>query len=343
MFRFIVRCLAASALLLPLMSTARPAGAEPFQIIITEPETPLAPNSVIDLADRMGYYKKAGVDVQLIRVRATPSAIAALRSGQGDMANISLDIALQLVARDQMKLHGVISPDKALPFVIVGKKALTAPKQVEGKIFGVGQIGSVDYVQTRNVLANLGVDVDKVRYLAVGQPMVRAQSLMAGQIDATTITLGTWLTLPHRDELSMVLDQNDYYRAAPFVTKLSVVTEETAKKKQKEVEAVVRATIVASRDFAAHPELWVDAMVQARPDVPREELEVLAKAYAKNWSVNGGLDAAELQATTDALYKTDDFKSLPRKVEPAEWIDRSFVDTVLGDLGDYKAAANVPN
>jgi NitT/TauT family transport system substrate-binding protein len=341
MLSFAIRFLAVMAMLTPALFAAPKAAADPFQIIITEPETPLAPNSVIDLADKMGYYKKAGVDVQLIRVRATPSAIAALRSGQGDMANITLDIALQLIARDQMKLRGVFSPDRALPFVIVGKKGLTSVKQLEGKVFGVGQIGSVDYVQTRNVLNNLGVDIDKVRYLAVGQPTVRAQSLSAGQIDATTITLGTWLTLPTKDALDLILDQGAYYKAAPFVTKLNVVTEETAQKKHKEVEAVVRATITASRDFAAHPEMWVEAMLRARPDVSREQLEVLAKAYANNWSVNGGLDAADLTATTDALYKNEEFQSLPRHVAPSEWIDKSFIDTVLRELGEYKAAANV--
>jgi NitT/TauT family transport system substrate-binding protein len=329
-----------AAFIAPVLTGAPQAAADPFRIIITELETPLVPNSVIDLADQMGYYKKAGVDVQIVRVRATPSAVAALRSGQGDMANISLDIALQLIARDQMKLRGVISPDRALPFVIVGKKGITSVKQLEGKIFGVGQIGSVDYVQSRNVLSNLGVGVDKVRYLAVGQPSVRGQSLLAGQIDATTVTLGTWLTMPSKDTLDMVLDQTAYYEAAPFVTKLSVVTDETAKNKKTEVEAVVRATITASRDFAMHPEMWVDAMVKARPDVPRGQLEELAKAYAKNWTVNGGLDDADLAATTDALYKTDDFQSLPRKVAPSEWIDKSFIETVLRELGEYKAAAN---
>src|SRR4051794_37127789 len=84
------------------------AAAAPFRIIITETETPLVPNSVIDLANRLGYYKKAGADeVELVRVQQTPSAVAALRSGQGDMANIALDSALQLVARNQMKLKGV--------------------------------------------------------------------------------------------------------------------------------------------------------------------------------------------------------------------------------------------
>jgi len=249
------------------------------------------------------------------------------------MANVNFDIAVQLVARDQLKLKGVISPDKALPFMIIAKQGVTSPKDLEGKVFGVGQVGSTDYVQTRTVLANLGVDIDKVKFLPIGQPAVRAQSLVTGQIDATTVALGTYLNLPGHDALSVVLDDAAYYKAAPFVTKLSVVTAETAQKKQKEVAAVVEATLAASRDFSAHPELWVDGMVQARPDVPRAQLEQLAKAYAGHWSIDGGLNDAELTATTDALYKSPDFKDLPRKVEPKEWIDTSFIDAARKKLG----------
>ena len=307
-----------------------PASAEPFRIIITEPETPLVPNSVIDLADQLGYYKKAGVDVELVRVKATPAAVAALRSGQGDMANIGTDIALQLVARDQMQLRGVISPDKALPFLIVAKKDITTPKQLEGKVFGVGQIGSVDYVQSRMALAKLGVNIDSLKFLAVGQPMIRAQALAAGQIDATAVTIGTWLTLPSQDGLAVLLDQNVYYQAAPLVTKLNVVTADTAKNRHREVAAVVQAILAASRDFAKDPQIWVDAMVKARPDVKREQLEVLAKAYANSWQVGGGLDEKELEFTTDAFYRSEDFKDIPRRVEPKDWIDRSFIDGAAG-------------
>ncbi len=318
-----------------LSIVAAPTGrAEPFRIIVTEPETPLVPNSVIDLADQLGYYKKAGVDVELVRVRATPSAVAALKSGQGDMANIGLDIALQLVARDQMQLRGVVIPDKALPFIVVAKKEIATPKQLEGRVFGVGQIGSVDYVQSRLVLGNLGVGVDSLRFLAVGQPMIRAQALLAGQIDATAVTLGTWLTLPNKDGLSVLIDQSAYYKAAPLITKLNVVTADTAKNRRMDVEAVVGAIIAASRDFAANPELWVDAMAKARPDVQREQLEALAKAYANSWVADGGLSDSELAFTTDAFYKSDDFKDIPRRVAPAEWIDHSFVDTALHSLGE---------
>jgi len=317
---------AAFAVLLAIMLSSV-AVADPFRIIVPEPETPLVPNSVIDLADRLGYYKREGVEVELIRVKATPAAVAALRSGQGDMANIGTDIALQLIARGQMDLKGVISPDRALPFLIAAKKSITTPKQLEGMAFGVGQVGSVDYVQTRIVLAKLGVDSDKLRYLAVGQPTVRAQALAAGQIDATALTIGSWLTMPDKDGLAVLVDQPSYYTAAPMVTKINVVTAETARARNREVGAVVRAIIAASRDFARDPKLWVDAMVAARPDVKREQLEQLAEAYRGSWSVSGGLDPRELAFTTDALYKSDDFKDITRRVMPDDWIDRSFIDS----------------
>lgn len=327
------------AALFALVLMPRAVMAAPFTIIITELETPLVPNSVIELAEALGYYKAEGVEVKILRVGATPSAVAALRSNQGDMANLGFDIALQLVARGQMKLRGVISPDKALPFIIVSKTDIKSPKALEKRIMGIGRIGSVDYVQTRNVLEHYQVDVNSLRYLPLGQPGVRGQALVAGQIDATAVTVGTWLTLPNKTNLHVLVNQADYFAAAPFITKLSVVTEDTAKKRAKEIEGVVRATIKASRDFAAKPELWVNAMVKARPDVKRAELETLAAAYAPNWSVNGGLDAPSLAYTTDGMYQNEELKDMKTRVAPAEWIDTSFIDTVLKAMGTAPAPA----
>jgi NitT/TauT family transport system substrate-binding protein len=54
------------------LAVIAPAQADPFKLIVTETETPLVPNSVADLAIKLGYYKKAGVDVELVRVQQTP-------------------------------------------------------------------------------------------------------------------------------------------------------------------------------------------------------------------------------------------------------------------------------
>src|SRR4051812_26490131 len=299
-----------------------------FRIIITELETPLVPNSVIDLADRLGYYKRAGIEIELIRVQQTPSAGAGLRSGPGDMANIRFDTALPLIARDQMRLKGVVSPDKALPFIIAAKKAIAQPKQLEGRSFAVSRIGAVDYSLSRLVLAKLGVAVDKLDYLAVGQPAVRATSLVSGQVDATTVSIGIWTSLPDRSGLTMLTVQASFYKGAPLISKVNVVTEETAKSKGKEIRAVVRGIMLASRAFAADSKLWVDAMAKARPDIARAALEELAEAYKASWDVNGGLNLEEAKFTTENQYEGPDFKDLKR-IEPGQWIDTSFIDSVL--------------
>ena len=155
---------------------ATPANAA-FKIIVTHLEPPLVPNSVIDMALQLGYYKKAGVDVEIVRVQQTPSAVAALRSGQGDMANIGFGDAVQLIAREQMDLKGVISPDKALPFIIAAKKDITSPKQLEGKTFGVSRVGAVDYSLSRTVLNKLPRKPERTQLSRAGWPGVFTRAL----------------------------------------------------------------------------------------------------------------------------------------------------------------------
>ena len=312
------------------------AGAEPFHIIITETELPLVPNSVIDLAGRLGFYRQAGVEVELVRVQQTPSAVAALHSGQGQMANIGVDAALQLLARGQMKLKGVISPDKALPFLLVAKKQYTTPKQLEGKVFGVGRLGSVDYKLSRLVLAKYGANPDTLQYLTVGQPAARAASLVAGRIDATAISIGVWSGLPDKSGLTLLVDEGDFYKAAPFLTKLNVVTDDVAQTRARDVQGVVRGIMMASRAFAANPDIWVDAMEKARPDWKRADLAALAQAYRLSWAVNGGLNLTDLAFTTNMLYRDPEWSDLTR-ISPADWIDTHFVDAVLADSGTVPA------
>jgi NitT/TauT family transport system substrate-binding protein len=315
-----------------------PASTDSFQIVVTDVEPPVAPNSVIELAQRLGYYARQGVNVKLLRVQGTPIAVAALSAGQGDMANISVDTVLQLVARRQLALKGVISPNKALPYVVVAKNSITSVRMLEGKVVGIGRIGSVDYLQMRNVLERLGVRVDALRYLSVGQPAQRGQALAAGQIDATTMTIGSWISMPTHNGLHVLVDEKTFSTTAPFLTKLSVVTPETQHRRGREIAAVVRATILASRDFAMHPEIWANAMAEIHPEIPRARLDELALAYRDEWSVNGGLDVENAAYTANQLYKTPDFKALPRRVPVSEWIDTSYIKAALKQYGVFAKA-----
>ena len=320
------------AAVLALASVGPVAAAEPFRLIVTDLEPPLVPNSVMDLALELGYFEKEGVEVELVRVQQTPSAIAALRAGEGEMANISVDSVLQLVGRDQIKMKAVVSPNKALPFIIASQADITGPAELEGRSFGVGRVGSLDHSLSSKVLQKNGADTAKLQFVAIGQPNVRAQALAAGHVDATTMSVGVWMALPDKAGLHVLVDQHEYYSAAPVVQKVNVVTDAVLAERREDVAAVVRALILISRDFAADPRKWVDAMAQARPNTPPESLAQLATAFAGSWSVNGGLNRHELEFTMGWSYEGPDLAGV-RRVDLSEWVDFSLVDEVLRAVG----------
>jgi NitT/TauT family transport system substrate-binding protein len=323
-----IRTLSRALAVFCLAGFALPASAAPFHLITTDLEPQLVPNSVMDLAESLGYFDREGVDVELVRVQQTPSAVAALQAGEGEMANISVDAALQIVAREQMALKAVVSPNKSLPFLIAGKDTIATAADLAGHSFGIGRVGSLDHSLSSKVLASRGVDPTSLEIVAIGQPNVRAQALAAGRIDATTMSVGVWLALPDKAGLHVLVDPDAYFDAAPVLNKVNVVPDEVLATRRDDVEKVVAALVKASRDFARSPDIWVDAMASARPDVDRETLQTLAASFVKAWSVNGGLNREEVEATVAWTYATPDFADL-RPVGFDEWVDLGPLESVL--------------
>jgi NitT/TauT family transport system substrate-binding protein len=330
-----LRRLASAAAL--AIAIAAPAAADPFRLIVTDTETPLVPNSVMELAEQEGYFDRAGVEVEFVRVQQTPLAMAALRSGEGEMANVALESLLQATAQGATDLRGVMSPNKSLPYLIAGRGEIDALGDLAGKRFGIGRVGSVDHLLSMRVLEAAGVDVSKLELVALGQPQARAQALLAGQIDATTMGIGSFTAIDDDPQVSVLVDVDAYYRAAPILSKLNVVRTETLAERGAEVEAVIEAISLASRDFAADPSRWVGAMRTARPDVPEADLKLLSEAFAGSWSVDGGITPAELEEAQAWLQQTEDFAG----VTPAPldaWADFAPLDHVLAKIGAAEPA-----
>ena len=315
-----------------LAALASPTLAAPFRLIVTDLEPPLVPNSVMDLAVSLGYFERENVDVELVRVQQTPLAVTALQAGEGEMANIGVDSLLQLVASGQLDLRAVTSPSKSLAFMIVAQDSVDDVASLAGHSFGIGRVGSVDQGLSRQVLASMDIDLDSLELVALGQPAARAQALAARQIDATTMSLGTWVTLPDKTGMHVLVDQDQYFYAAPVVSKVNVVTPEVLEARRPEVVAVVTALTKLARDIVQDPTIWVDAMAQARPDLNRADLESLAEAYSQSWSVNGGLSANELAFTADWNFESPDFADL-KPLTMDQWVDFSVTDEMLANIG----------
>jgi NitT/TauT family transport system substrate-binding protein len=334
MIRTVLTLSLKSLALVALLSTA--ASAAPFRLIVTHLEPPLVPNSVMDLAVELGYFEREGVEVELVRVQQTPSAIAAILSGEGEMANVGLDALLQLVARGESGLRAVISPNKSLPFLIAAREDVATAADLAGRSFGIGRPGSLDQSLSTRVLAASGVDMNSLDVVALGQPEARAQALAAGRIDATTMSIGVWQVLPNKEGLHVLVDADAYFAAAPVVNKVNIVSRAALAERRDEIKGVMRALLRISRDFAKTPGGWAEAIAPFQPAIAADELAALDAGFAQSWSVNGGMNAGQLAYSADWLAETEDFADLDLPAL-AEWADLSLIAEVLDEIGTDSA------
>ena len=323
-----IRCFVLGLLLSLLLGT--PAFA--FTVVVTEPATPLVPTSVIELAQRLGYFAREGVDVRLLRVNGTPMAIVALSAGQGDLAEISLESLLKLNARGETRFRAISAPARSLSYVIVARDGIKSLQDLKGVSYGIGQTGTLDDTLTRTVLRRLGVDPEHLKLAAVGNPQLRLKALQAGKIDATTISYASWMTFPEKAGLHILLSKDAYFQAAPVVAKVNVVSTQTLRDRRSDVGKVVAALLKLARTFAADPQRWAVGMQGARPDVPEGELRSLAESYAADWCVDGCFGPDELASSAQIFQAAPGFPA-GKSPRLADWTDRSILSDVLATIG----------
>ena len=264
-------------------------------------------------------------------------AMAALLTGQGDMANVAIDAVLRLASRDQLGARAVISPNKSFPYLIVARSGIGSVAALAGTTFGVGRVGSLDYSLTREVLRAKGIEIDKITMLAAGTPEIRLKALAAGRIDATTVSAASWSTFADKSIAHVLVDDGEFFRIAPVVAKVNIVPDKVLARRRGDVVRVVAALIKASRDFSRTPDDWAVAMGAARPDIGRETLVELARSFKTSWSVNGGLSHPELDFTARWMFQSPEFRDL-KPVALRDWVDFSVVDEVRATLGDDPSA-----
>src|ERR1700682_5135958 len=87
---------------------------------------PALPESTLWLARDLGFYQKEGLDVEITEVQATPSVIAAMRSGDVDLGNINSEDIIRLTATKDLEMRAINSPNGRNFFMIVGKRSISS-------------------------------------------------------------------------------------------------------------------------------------------------------------------------------------------------------------------------
>jgi NitT/TauT family transport system substrate-binding protein len=141
------------------------------------------------IADKKGYFKDEGLDVEFTKFDSGALAVPVLQSGRIDIALSNTVTTLQAIEQglDAIVLApGAIvrtSPPDTTTALIVLKDGIKSPKDLEGKRVGVNVINSSAWLHIVAALDKAGVDRSKVRFTEVPFPQMN-DPLLNGQLDA---------------------------------------------------------------------------------------------------------------------------------------------------------------
>ena len=295
------------------------------------PAPPL-PNSVLWLAKDLGFYAREGLEVELSEFQGTPLAIAAMIAGDIDVANISTSEVIRMTATKGQPMRAIHSPDARLYFLIAARDEFKSVGALQGKTFAVSRIGSVDHSLSTIALKALGLNPANLTMVAMGVPSTRAQALVAGRVDATSLSVGTWITIQKEPGVRILVDHNTYFENAAVVEKVNAVTTKVMDEKPEQLRRFTAAILKASRLFAENQESWVAAITKRRPDVDRQDAANLWTGFRTAWAINGLMNLETYRKSADFFYQAGILEKVPR-IEVGEWTDTRFVDGVLREIG----------
>ena len=337
--RTIARVLVFAAALLSCLFDLAAAGESksselPLRIGMGSAPAPALPNSVNWLAKDLGFYKREGLDVEISEFQGTPLAIAAMISGDIDVGNVSTSDVIRMAASKSQPMRAIHSPDARLYFLIAARDDIKSVNGLQGKTFAVARIGSVDHSLSVLALKALGVNPASITFIAIGTPSTRAQALAAGRVDATTLSLGTWVTVPKDAGVKILVDPGTYFETATVVEKVNAVTSKTMQEKPEHLRRFTAAIMKASRHFAENQDAWVDAITKRRSDVDRKDAVSLWNNFKTAWAVNGLINLDAYKKSAEFFYQSGTLDKIP-KIDVGEWTETRFVDDVLKEIGVY--------
>jgi NitT/TauT family transport system substrate-binding protein len=156
------------------------------------PFAALSPNyAPLWIADQAGFFKKQGLDVQLVYISAGSVIIPAILSGQVDITNMSSAPALTAWARGaELTAVGVAS--NRLLHVVMTRGSIKKPEELRGKKIGSDRYGSFSDLVLREALRHYNLAPDRdVAVIQTGGLPERLGALKVGAVDGAIVTRDT--------------------------------------------------------------------------------------------------------------------------------------------------------
>ena len=210
-------------------------------------------NSVWYLAQDRGFYKKHGLDVDLLFIPSTTTSVSSLVAGDIQVANASGGgVASAVVAGADLVM--VACYLNSLPYELVVNESIKSAEDLKGKSLGISRIGSASDVAARALIRGLGLEPDKqVLIMQVGGPAERAASFRTGRIAGFPSPPGI-IHLTKGMPFRILISTADFQKRFDFPYICATTTKSYLSRQRETVKKVVMAHIEATHFFKSRKE-----------------------------------------------------------------------------------------
>jgi NitT/TauT family transport system substrate-binding protein len=291
-------------------------------------------NQVWTIAQDAGFYKKHGLDVDLVYIGSTTIGIAAIVAQDVQVGNAAGSGVANANVRgaDTVSAGCVIN---VLAYELVVLDSIKSAEDLKGKSIGISRFGSASDVAARELLKGLGLrPMEDVKIMQVGGASERAAGFSRGVIAGFPSPPGNVNLIPGGLPHRILADMADLKKPYPLPFICAVTTKSYLAKNRSVVKRVMMALIEASHFFKTNKEgtqkivaKYLRGANKAYLDSSYEStVKILERVpYTSREGMKIQLDDALKQApgskvTVDSLI--DD--SIVRELEKEGFIDRVY-------------------
>lgn len=264
-----------------------------FTVALIEPDLTTVP-----LMAAVDAVREDGYDVDIVELAEPELAIEGL--ARGDYAFSAEATSPALLAIEQDAPIRIVADVIGNQWAVYGKAGVDECDDLAGRPVGIFSEGAVATAMVRDWVADECTGGEP-EYLVIGGSDVRAQALLAGQIDATALEVADAVALAETEgaELEPIVD---FGRSLPDLHPQTVyANSDFLADSPAAADAFIDALVQVHERINADPGHLVDLAVEYLGEEPSATLEAVAQAYVDR----GLFDAAAL--TEENVQGTIDF------------------------------------
>lgn len=306
-----------SALVLMPVSSARAADRVRLSYISDSPGS----SAPYWIAKEAGFYKKYGLDVELIFINGSTRGIQSLIAGDLDFTGAVGTSAIngRLAGGDIFIIDSLVN---TLPYYIIGKPSIKSPEDLKGRTLATHIPGTSADFAVRLALHKFGIDYKDIRAVMVGGATARVAAVINGQTDFTMVTEPGKIQ-GEKAGMKLIIDMAKLN--IPFQFSCTVTSGKNIRERPEIVEKMVKAMANAVHFFKTNKKESIRIMAQYTRGATPAVLEGSWAAYAEllekdlHPTMEGLRDTLEVQASWDPKAA---------KAKAADMVDVRFVDNL---------------